>query len=115
MPSSAATAPTPAATASSSASSSSSSPTTASSAPFPHRHARLPLVVIPIPLVLFVAAPRPLLPSPAAVPLRHLRLFDFLDRFALSFADSLREEHRFLLAGSTERVFGHLFADHACV
>lgn len=105
MPSAAATTTTPSTAAS-------SSPTTASAASFAHRHSRLPLIIIPIPLVLL--APRTLLPSPAAVPLSHLRLFHFLDRFALSFSDSFREEHRFLLAGGAKGVLGHLLADDAC-
>ena len=104
MPSAAATTTTPSTAAS-------SSPTTASAASFAHRYSRLPLIIIPIPFVLF--APRTLLPSPA-VSLSHLRLFHFLDRFALSFSDSFREEHRFLLAGGAEGVLGHLLADDAC-
>lgn len=111
MPSTTATATTPAAAAASSSSSSATTASAASAAAFPHRHSRLPLIIIPIPFVLF--APRTLLPSPT-VPLSHLRLFHFLDRFALSFSDSLGEEHRFLLAGGAEGVLGHLFADDAC-
>lgn len=74
-------------------------------------HSRFSLIVIAVPLV-FLAS-RALL-APPSVSLRHLRLLDLFDRFALRFADSLREEHGFLLAGRPERVLGHLLADDAC-